>query len=109
MEEKTLTLHLKSEWYDMIDAGIKKEEYREIKQYWTKRICKLEYTDKCMCNLCGEHHCCSFNKVKFIKGYTNETMTFRIQDIFVGMGNPEWGAPLNDDVFVIKLGERVTQ
>jgi hypothetical protein len=28
---KTLTLSLKKQWFDMIKAGIKKEEYREIK------------------------------------------------------------------------------
>lgn len=29
---KTLHLVLKSKWYDMIDRGKKKEEYREIKR-----------------------------------------------------------------------------
>lgn len=30
---KTLYLPLKKEWYEMIEAGIKKEEYREESPY----------------------------------------------------------------------------
>ena len=38
---KVLDLPLKKEWYDMIESGIKTEEYREIKPYWEKRL--LDY------------------------------------------------------------------
>ena len=33
-----LTLPIKKKWFDMIKSGEKKEEYREIKPYWTKRF-----------------------------------------------------------------------
>ena len=33
-----LTLTLKRKWFDMILSGVKTEEYREIKDYWTKRF-----------------------------------------------------------------------
>lgn len=33
-----LYLPLKKEWYEMIEAGIKKEEYREFKPYWLQRL-----------------------------------------------------------------------
>ena len=33
-----LTLPIKKKWFDMICSGAKKEEYREIKPYWTKRF-----------------------------------------------------------------------
>ena len=33
-----LTLPIKRIWFDMIKVGIKKEEYREIKPYWTTRL-----------------------------------------------------------------------
>ena len=33
-----LTLPIKKKWFDMILFGEKKEEYREIKPYWTKRF-----------------------------------------------------------------------
>ena len=32
-------------------------------------------------------------------------MTFAIEDIDIGKGRPEWGAP-DKPVFIIKLGER---
>jgi hypothetical protein len=35
---KILELPLKKEWYNMIESGEKREEYREIKPYWSKRI-----------------------------------------------------------------------
>lgn len=38
---KTLTLSLKEKWFDMIKSGEKKEEYREIKPFWDKRL--LDY------------------------------------------------------------------
>ncbi len=37
---KVLDLPLKGKWYDMIASGEKREEYREIKPYWIKRIMK---------------------------------------------------------------------
>ena len=35
---KTLTLPLKKKWFDMIKTGVKKEEYRERKDYWFNRF-----------------------------------------------------------------------
>ena len=33
-----LTLVLKRQWYDMIDRGEKRVEFREVKPFWTRRI-----------------------------------------------------------------------
>lgn len=33
-----LDLPLKAIWYDMIESGEKKEEYREHNSYWAKRF-----------------------------------------------------------------------
>ncbi len=41
----TLYLSLKSEYFDAIQNGTKLEEYREVNEYWTKRIVGREYTD----------------------------------------------------------------
>ena len=35
---KTLHLPLKAQWYEMIESGVKTEDYREIKPYWDKRF-----------------------------------------------------------------------
>ena len=40
-EMKTLHLPLKAKWYEMIESGVKTEEYREIKPYWMKRLLKV--------------------------------------------------------------------
>lgn len=108
---KTLHLPLKAKWYEMIESGVKTEEYREIKPYWKQRL--LKYGN------CWDNNSLvveTYNKgfllfekydiVKFSYGYTKRTMTFKIKEIVIGKGNPEWGAP-KEDVFIIKLGNRL--
>lgn len=113
---KILHLPLKKEWYEMIESGIKTEEYREVKPHWIKRLCDNwvcgdRYID-CLNNCCMNciqtklYNFHKFNLVKFSYGYTKRTMTFEIKDISIGKGKPEWGAP-EEDVFIIKLGERI--
>ncbi len=38
MEKKVLTLTVSKQWFDMIAADEKTEEYREIKPYWVARL-----------------------------------------------------------------------
>ena len=110
----------------MIESGVKTEEYREIKPYWIKRLCPCtnycsnghwsEPYNKCLrtcLSLYGHMNYERFGKrigahtcVKFSYGYTKRTMTFKINEIIIGKGNKEWGAP-EEDVFIIKLGERL--
>ncbi len=103
--EKTLYLPLKKEWYEMIESGVKTEEYREIKPYWDKRLMRDKW-NFCTDSLC--HIPQKFDAVKFSYGYTDRTMTFKCDGITVGRGNKEWGAPDND-VFIIRLGDRVEE
>ena len=70
---KILYLNLKAKWYDMIESGFKKEEYREIKDYWIKRLDNKAY-----------------DKVCFIYGYTKRKMLFGIKSIMIGIGNEEF-------------------
>ena len=113
-----ICLSLKGEWYDMIESGIKKEEYREVKPYWIKRLCDEFYTDE-RCVTCIQDHCLEclnrngrrysckpFDVVRFSYGYTKKTMDFEIKSILIGKGNSEWGAP-DKEVFIIKLGNRL--
>lgn len=91
---KTLYLPLKKEWYDMIENDEKKEEYREIKKFWTSRLCdgnKFKH----------------FEYVCFSYGYTKRRMMFRIEEIVVSCGNPKWGAENGKEYYVIRIGERV--
>lgn len=124
---KILHLPLKKEWYEMIESGIKTEEYREIKPHWLKRLLKvidLDYThyesldEECidfyMNNVdlikedwrLGGFQQTGYTHVKFSYGYTKRTMTFEIKEIVIGKGNPNWGA-LDNEVFIIKLGNRI--
>ena len=119
---KILYLPLKKEWYEMIECGVKTEEYREIKPHWISRL--LKYADgskipKLTASVFAGHPELlglrlgqgivvfkKFTHVKFSYGYTKRTMTFEIESITIGKGNPEWGVPA-EDVFIIKLGKRV--
>ena len=107
--KKTLYLPLKAKWYDMIESGIKTEEYRKIMPYWIKRICEKSkgciYGRDGMCELCmhtyGVHT--NITDVCFSYGYTKRKMLFPVEKISIGEGNPQWGAPNDETVFIIKL------
>ena len=99
--EELLTLNLKKEWYDMIESGEKKEEYRELKSYWFKRLTEEHGEASEFVEI--KH----FDKVKFVYGYTKRSMIFKIDDITISTGNVEWGAEEGKKYFVIKIGERI--
>lgn len=84
-----LHLTLKKKWFDMIAAGEKLEEYREIKPYWVRRL------------KCGFH----FNAVSFRNGYRADAPKILVEckGIFKGHGVRAWGAP-KEPVFIIQLG-----
>ena len=42
-KKKVLTLTVSKQWFDMILAGEKKEEYRAIKSYWINRLLQEKY------------------------------------------------------------------
>ncbi len=101
---KVLHLTLKKKWFDMIASGEKKEEYREMKPYWQKRLVK-------------EGHWFSqavkdFDVVRFRLGYSKNapTMEFKFDGGYpADEGKAEWGGCEHKTlrIFVIKLGERI--
>jgi hypothetical protein len=117
--DKVLTLHLKRKWYDMIASGTKTEEYREIKRYWRHRLtdedflslnCKLLYLfgKKPLFRL--EEYDIRFQHYDIVRlyyAYTKEHIDFAVNSISIGLGNPNWGAPTDYPVFIIKLGGRI--
>ena len=38
MEKRILQLNLTKKWFDLIKAGAKKVEYREVKKHWISRL-----------------------------------------------------------------------
>ena len=128
MNNQILILHFKKKWYDMIASGEKIEEYRIIKPYWEKRL--LDYKglsafvtenykaldlheflvhgsiEPHIDNVC-EMFPRGYKTVRFILGYTKQSIDFEIRSIGMDYGNPVWGAPGNQPVFIIKLGDRL--
>lgn len=105
----TLHLILKGKWYDLIASGEKTEEYREAKPYWIKRI-----FDDSSAKLLGVASIpllfslrAKYERVCFHRGYTSQTMTFKIKDVSAGIGKAAWGAPADKTVIIIKLGNRI--
>ena len=115
---RTLHLPLKAKWYEMIESGVKTEEYRILSAHWVQRLLEfavgarmsrgiaLEFAYKAEFLRDSTFNIRKFRVVKFSYGYTKRTMTFEIESITIGKGKPEWGAPTKD-VFIIKLGKRV--
>lgn len=87
-----LHLILKKKWYNMIESGEKKEEYREIKPYWEKRLRKPNLSDFI-----------NYDTVTFHLGYTNRTMSFKIKGIVIAEGKSEWGAEPGKEYFIIRI------
>ena len=119
---KTLTLSLKKQWFDMIKSGEKKEEYREQREYWIKRLltCSEKYLDALWDNasvypnsteiLNRDLKNCfrikHFDRLVFTLGYpkaddTERRLTFKNPKIHIGTGKPEWGAEPGKNYFVI--------
>ena len=93
----TLHLSLKEKWFRMIQSGEKREEYRELTDYWYKRLTNGGVIKR-------------FDIVHFTLGYPKRDdpdrhLTRAIADITIGTGKPEWGAEPNKEYFVIRLKE----
>lgn len=106
MKKKVLKLTLKRKWYNLIAIGAKQEEYREIKEYWLKRlfyvqspmIAKFVFGDV---GLTPKY----FTHVQFRLGYKKNapTMEFQLIDIDINRGDNRMGAPIDQDVIIIKF------
>lgn len=86
---EVLHLTLKKKWFDMILSGEKKEEYREMKPYWHKRLSNKR-----------------FDVIQFRNGYSKvaRTMTVEVKEICTGLGILEWGGPPEERVYILRLG-----
>lgn len=104
---KILHLPLKAKWYDMQERGEKTEEYREITPYWCRRIfgrrtAFYAYIYACRNNYRPSCDVKEYTHVLFRYGYAQRCFIHKIDSITIGRGKPEWGAPTDRDVFIIK-------
>ncbi len=115
---KTLTLSLKKQWFDMIKSGEKKEEYREIKPFWEKRLLDYKaikadvkalalkrYVFNIPYDVCKDYPR-GYDRLVFTLGYpkaddTERRLEFKNPRIRIGTGRPEWGAEPGKMYFVI--------
>lgn len=110
-----LTLPIKKKWFDMILSGEKKEEYREIKPYYTARLSRtfgfincatfVADTEKFMDQLRdigvgGSIFAC------FRNGNSKDSPSFIAKcTLSVGAGKEEWGAEKGKEYFILTVQE----
>ena len=90
-----LVLPIKKKWFDMILSGQKKEEYREIKPYWTKRfnniLNKHLTISRNVEKDCREFYQCIV--VCFKNGYKSNSPKLKCKcKLKIKEGKEEWGA-----------------
>ena len=109
MEKKVLTLSVKKEWFDKIVSGEKKEEYREIKPYWIKRLttnCEVVY-DVVAETYCGKVLYRPYTHVLFVNGYGDDKPRIEKEIESIDIDRPRKGwCPddfLGKEFFVIRF------
>lgn len=102
-----LRMTLKKKWFDMIASGVKKEEYREIKDYWVTRLLHFKFDGT---PYVYPHMIKNYDEIEFINGYGANAPKIRVEfkGLEVGEGKPEWGGIQGQTVFKIKLGSIIT-
>ena len=90
-----LHLNLKKKWFDMIASGEKKEEYREIKPYWTRRLIGEPGNWK------------GYTSIIFSNGYaiSRNQLEIKCKGLIYSHGREEWGAVEGQIYYVLLLGE----
>lgn len=115
----TLFLPLKKKWFDMIKAGTKLEEYREIKAKYIGMFCQqfednsehglANHSNNFMVSfhlLWPEEFREKYDTIVFTLAYpkrndTENRLTFKSSSIRIDYGKPEWGAEPGKLYFVI--------
>lgn len=115
MKKNVLTLTVSKQWFDMIVACEKTEEYREIKPYWIKRLttnCEVAY-DVAAETYCGKVLYRPYTHVLFINGYRKDSTRIEKEIESITIGKPKKGlCPdkwLGTEFFIIKFKQRMKQ
>ena len=114
-KKKVLTLTISKEWYELIVAGEKNEEYREIKPYWASRLVN-QNSESGMVGfdefggytaVIGEPEYKPFTHVLFINGYRKDSSRIEKEIESITIGKPKKGlCPdkwLDTEFFIIKF------
>ena len=124
-----LTLTLKRKWFDLILAGTKTEEYREITDYWARRFLNpkeeiewqvweemLDDMQDPFRRYNGPADLMAYlgikfkdyEAIRFRNGYRKDSPVFTIDlaGIEIKQGREEWGAEKDKFYFVLQLGSK---
>ena len=105
-----LILPIKKKWFDMILSGEKKEEYREIKPYYTSRFRSIffghySYLDELFLEGLKNGNRYNFS-ICFCNGYSKTSSSFVANCILsFDTGKEEWGAEKGKEYFVLTIHE----
>ena len=95
-----ITLPIKKKWFDMILLGEKKEEYREMKNYYHSRFENIGLLNHVL------EPKNTTRWVKFRNGYSRKSPSFYAKvKIRMGEGKPEWGAEAGKDYWILEILE----
>ena len=87
-EGGNVVMGLKQKWYDKIEAGVKREEYREKKAYWDERL--------------GGRKGRELRSVTFMRGQGSPVqMTWEVLDVETAKD------PGRTGYYIIQLGKRI--
>ena len=84
----TVAANLAYHWYDEIEAGRKKTEYRDISPYWTNHLFKD-----------GDIYGQRASFIKFSRDYTRQNMTWAVRRIDISE---------EEGCYMIRLGRRIS-
>ena len=114
-KKKVLTLTVSKQWFDMIVADEKTEEYREIKPYWASRLVNQQAESGEVlfdefggyCRVIGKLEYKTYTHVLFINGYRKDNPRIEKEIESITIGKPKKGlCPdkwLDKEFFVIKF------
>ena len=114
-KKKVLTLTVSKQWFNMIVADEKTEEYREIKPYWASRLVNQQAESGEVlfdefggyCRVIGKLEYKPYTHVLFINGYRKDSPRIQKEIESIAIGKPKKGlCPdkwLDKEFFVIKF------
>lgn len=95
-----LILPTKGKWFDMILDGVKLEEYREIKPYYTKRFQTIGLLDVYGLPTLSKAD------VMFRNGYSGNAPSFVANvSLDIKTGCEEWGAESGKEYYALRIHE----
>lgn len=114
-KKKVLTITVSKQWFDMIVADEKTEEYRDIKPYWASRLVnqQAESGDVLFdefggyCRVIGKLEYKTYTHVLFINGYRKDSPRIKNEIESITIGKPKKGLCsdkwFDKEFFVIKF------